>query len=181
MLAKTTSASIAVIMSATLCYAESSTCNRKLSVLEADVSEMSNTLARASKQLLEVANSFAADEVAAQRALACPVEVVNRLDAHRSTIAAFAIEGAVVRADDNVECTQYFSGRVEIDIQKATNDSNARMVQSLAAISRRISEIDTLATQQSGDATFLASKKGRLLQGVNAIDELCQALGGVYE
>lgn len=161
--------------------AEPLACDRKLSVLLADVAETDQQLEALAKAVATAAKRFDDDEVAAQTAQTCPEDITAKLDQHRSAIAGLYTGDVTRLAVDNLVCAQFFSTRIQIDLDKAQSEGNARMVERLLAISKTIVAIDAVATRQATEAAFLQSKQARLLEGVEAVQSLCSALESIYE
>lgn len=161
--------------------AEPLACERKLSVLSADVAQTGQQLEALAKAVATAAKRFGDDEVVAQTAQTCPEDITARLDQHRTAIAGLSTGELMRLAADDLVCAQFFSTRIQIDLDKAQSEGNARMVERLLAISKTIVAIDAVATRQATEAAFLQSKQARLLEGVEAVQSLCSALESIYE
>jgi hypothetical protein len=176
---RTLAFNIFAIICATSANAQQLMCDRKLSVLTADVQQMGLNLAEIEHRILQVSESFLKDESYAQ--IACPVGVSEIMSEHQVAISKIKIEPILNDAIKDLFCTQLFSQRVQDDMHKAQTEGKAQMAQKLLTISKKIIVIDFAATRQASDAVFLQSKKARLLEGVNNIIAHCDSLGDLYE
>ena len=175
---------LGILFVAEIANAETLQCSRKLSVLSADVETMSQRLSVLSEEVALVARRFDDDEEAFYNAnaknsvVACPDEMRARMDGHRHAIGSLPTEDQTRVASDDLVCAQHFDSRVQTDMDKARSAGNARMVERLLTISKKISGIEVVATRHATEAAFLQSKKLRLLQGVEQIEDVCNSLGG---
>lgn len=172
---------VILISSSSASLAQDYTCDRKLSVLEADILDLSGELEESLAKIVRTSEAFAKDELRAQRSLACPDGIPQRLKDHRTAVETLTHEDLTTQANADLQCTQFFGQRITADLKKAEAAGNAAMVQKLSAISERISSLDTSATKHASEAVFQMSKKKRLLQGIDALNALCGDLGDIYD
>lgn len=156
-------------------------CDRKLSQLETDVAALGETLAGLGRQIAKLDRDFVTDERNTHKAKACPTSIESTLSKHKQSITSAQTDTPLAASRKDLICAQSFSERVQFDIKKAHEKGDGRMVQRLLEISKRIYKLEETTTRQASYAVFLQSKKGRLLQGVSALNQLCGALGDIYE
>lgn len=161
--------------------AQDAPCDRKLSVLQADVDRMRSDLDGSVRDIERLMASVARIERSSLRADICPADTTERTASERDAVTAIDAAAIARQAEADLICTQGFVARVSSDIEKAERDGDTAMVVRLNAISKRILDMDTLATSNAQRAEHLASRRGRLLNALDRVDTNCTSMDSIYE
>ena len=162
-------------------FAQATYCDRNLSTLEDDVDATATDLEAAIRRIEALMADVISVEDGALRATVCPDGTLERTATQRDAIGETPAAGIVDRASENLVCTQSLVARVSADIAKAQAENNSAMVIRLNSISKRILDLDSLATALSIRANHLASRRGRLLDALNAVDANCTSMDAIYD
>lgn len=162
-------------------WAQTFSCDRKLSALAADIDALSEDYRASDRRMQALMAAVGAIEDGAMAASVCPDDIPGRIAARRAEVAALEAAGLIARAEADLQCSQGFVGRVSRDIAQAQSDNNSAMVVRLNSISKRILDLDAQATQLAMGIGHLASRRSRLLEALDLAGAHCGQMDDIYE
>ena len=156
-------------------------CDMKLSVLEASLKESAKRSARVLGDLAVSAEAVRKLEEATFRSASCPEDTDTRLARQLKSLGEIDIQGLAEEAAVHLNCTQFFSARIEQDLLAAAEQQKSDVILRLSQISKRILAADATATEQRAESLFLTSKLERLHSGIRAVEGNCSQMDSIYE